>query len=127
MSQLPKPAPAVARECRALDEHMSSLRPILCESAAVTSCNQTAGYAAARMPATVSQLRLWTWQASRFRVGGRLISPLNGQPCRAGDVVAELLHLLQPVLTGTGEDAAVELFAAAILRSGPGARKQREL
>jgi glutamate---cysteine ligase / carboxylate-amine ligase len=78
-------------------------------------------------PATVAQLRLWTWQASRSSVEGQLVSPLSGKPCPAGDVVAELLHLLHPVLTEAGEDAAIERIAADILRSGPGARKQRDL
>lgn len=76
------------------------------------------------VPASV--LRSWTWQASRRGIEQRLVDPATGTPAPAGDVVARLLETVRPVLAGYGEDTAVERTVAEILRSGSGARRQRE-
>jgi len=77
-------------------------------------------------PAGVTELRAWSWRASRFGVEEKLVSPSTGRPTPAGHVVAELLDLLRPVLDEYGEDAQVQAVVAEILQGGPGAQRQRE-
>jgi carboxylate-amine ligase len=77
-------------------------------------------------PAGVTELRAWSWRASRFGVEGDLVSPSTGRPTPAGHVVAELLDLLRPVLDEYGEDAQVQAVVADILQDGSGALRQRE-
>ncbi|WP_159792995.1 glutamate--cysteine ligase [Puerhibacterium puerhi] len=77
-------------------------------------------------PAGVTELRAWSWRASRFGVEEKLVSPSTGRPTPAGHVVAELLDLLRPVLDEYGEDAQVQAVVAEILQDGPGAQRQRE-
>ncbi|MCP2286722.1 carboxylate-amine ligase [Promicromonospora umidemergens] len=77
-------------------------------------------------PVSVAELRAWTWQASRFGVDGLLVSPTRGNPVPSGLVVAELLHLLQPVLDEYGEFDLVRTVTAAIVEHGSGARHQRQ-
>ncbi|CEA06694.1 Carboxylate-amine ligase YbdK [Arthrobacter saudimassiliensis] len=75
---------------------------------------------------SAAELRTWSWQASRAGVGGYLISPVTARPAPAGDVVAQLLELVRPVLAEWQEDAAVEAIMAGILREGTGSMRQRE-
>ncbi|EMY35123.1 carboxylate-amine ligase [Arthrobacter crystallopoietes BAB-32] len=75
---------------------------------------------------TAAELRAWAWQASRSGVDGKLVDPTSGRPCAAGDVVAELLEFIQPVLRDWEEETLVESIVTGILRDGPGARRQRE-
>ena len=70
-------------------------------------------------------LRAWTWRASRFGVDGLLVSPACGLPVAAGHVVAELLHLLRPVLDEYGERDLVRTVVGEIISHGSGARHQR--
>lgn len=77
-------------------------------------------------PVGVTQLRTWSWRASRFGVEEHLVSPTTQAPAPAGDVVAELLELLHPVLAEAGEDERVQAVVAGILRDGTGARRQRD-
>ena len=74
----------------------------------------------------VLQLRTWSWQASRSGVGGMLVNPLTGRPSSAGDVVAELLDHIGPVLVEWQEAALVESVITSILRNGSGADRQRQ-
>lgn len=76
-------------------------------------------------PASAAQLRAWSWQASRSGVEGPLISPATAAPAPAGDVVAELLAVVHPVLAEWGEAEQVESVLAGVLRDGAGARRQR--
>lgn len=71
-------------------------------------------------------LRAWMWEASRSGVEELLVSPLTGAPAPAGDVVAQLLELVRPVLAEYGEEAEAEAVLADVLRDGSGARRQRE-
>jgi carboxylate-amine ligase len=82
-----------------------------------------AGLGADPVPASV--LRAWTWQASRGGAERRLVSPATRTLLPAGDVVAELLDTLRPVLAEQGEAEQVEDVVTAILRRGSGARRQR--
>ncbi|GAA1758865.1 glutamate--cysteine ligase [Kocuria aegyptia] len=77
-------------------------------------------------PVGVAQLRAWSWRAARSGVEGQLVSPTTGAPAAAGEVVAELLELLRPVLAEAGEDEQVQAVVVAILREGTGAHRQRE-
>jgi glutamate---cysteine ligase / carboxylate-amine ligase len=77
-------------------------------------------------PLTSTQLRAWSWLASRSGVDGLLVDPVTGRPIAAGDVVAELLGYIRPVLEEWQEEALVENAVTDILRRGPGARRQRE-
>ncbi|GAA1767079.1 glutamate--cysteine ligase [Kocuria aegyptia] len=72
-----------------------------------------------------AQLRAWSWQASRAGAEGPLVSPSSAAPAPAGDVVAELLAVVHPVLAEWGEAEQVESVAAGVLRHGSGARRQR--
>ncbi len=76
--------------------------------------------------ASQTQLKAWSWWASRFGVEGDLVSPRTGAPAPAASVVAELLDLVQPVLAEHGEDEEVRLVVAEIVTGGSGARRQRE-
>lgn len=75
---------------------------------------------------STAELRAWTWRASRFGVDGLLVSPAGGIPMAVGPVVAELLHLLQPVLDEYGELDLVRTVVAEIVAHGSGARHQRQ-
>ncbi|GAB2605781.1 glutamate--cysteine ligase [Kocuria himachalensis] len=77
-------------------------------------------------PVGVAQLRAWSWRAARSGVEGQLVSPTTGVPVAAGEVVAELLELLHPVLAEAGEDEQVQAVVATMLREGTGARAQRD-
>lgn len=77
-------------------------------------------------PVGVTTLRAWSWQAARSGIEGQLVHPTTGIPAPAGEVVAELLELLHPVLTEAGENDQVHAVVAAILRDGTGARRQRD-
>jgi carboxylate-amine ligase len=54
-----------------------------------------------------------------------LISPASAAPAPGGDVVAELLALVHPVLAEWGEAEQVESVVAGVVRDGSGARRQR--
>lgn len=76
-------------------------------------------------PVSGAQLRTWSWQASMAGVEGPLISPASAAPAPAGDVVAELLAVVHPVLAEWGEAEQVESVVAGVLQDGSGARRQR--
>ncbi|MFF0989462.1 hypothetical protein ACFYE1_06190 [Kocuria sp. CPCC 205315] len=76
-------------------------------------------------PVSGAQLRTWSWQAGRAGVEGPLIGPASAAPAPAGDVVAELLAVVHPVLAEWGEAEQVESVVAGVLRDGSGARRQR--
>lgn len=80
----------------------------------------------APMPVGVTELRAWSWRASRFGVEEHLVSPATHGPAPAADVLAELLEVLRPVLAEADEEEQVQAVVAAVLRDGTGARRQRE-
>lgn len=71
-------------------------------------------------------LRTWSWQASRDGVDTTLILPATGHRAPAAEVVASLLDHVRPALLKYGEEDAVTATVGAILRTGSGARRQRE-
>jgi carboxylate-amine ligase len=77
------------------------------------------------VPASALQLRLASWQASRFGLDGELNHPLTGQPRPAFEVVMALLNHIEPVLVDQGELHAVETLLFQLLVRGTGATRQR--
>ena len=75
--------------------------------------------------ASAAQLRLASWQASRFGLDGELNHPLTAQPTPAIDVVMALLDHIQPVLADQGELHLVENLLFQLLMRGTGADRQR--
>lgn len=71
-------------------------------------------------------IRTWSWQASHDGVDKELIHPATGHRVPAAEVLASLLDHVRPALVEYGEEDAVSSTLAAILRSGSGARHQRE-
>ncbi|TPV52683.1 YbdK family carboxylate-amine ligase [Pseudarthrobacter phenanthrenivorans] len=71
------------------------------------------------------QLRLASWQAGRYGIGGDLVDPLTCRPRPAFEVVMSLLDHLQPVLKEQGELSTVEFLLFQLLARGTGADRQR--
>ncbi|WP_156227027.1 glutamate--cysteine ligase [Corynebacterium comes] len=71
-------------------------------------------------------IRTWSWQASHDGVDKDLIHPATRRRVPAADVLASLLDHVRPALVEYGEADAVSATLEAILRSGSGARRQRE-
>ncbi len=76
--------------------------------------------------ASAAQLRLASWQASRFGLDGDLNHPLTGQPAPAFEVVMGLLNHIEPVLADQGELHTVENLLFQVLMRGTGATRQRK-
>ncbi|WP_411721146.1 glutamate--cysteine ligase [Mycetocola sp.] len=81
------------------------------------------GEAAPRIPAMM--LRLATWQAGRYGVGGDLLDPGTFRPRPAAEVVADLVEHVRPALASSGDEELVEQQVAEVLRRGNGADRQR--
>ncbi|WP_411374041.1 glutamate--cysteine ligase [Arthrobacter sp. MPF02] len=77
-------------------------------------------------PASVTQLQLATWRASRYGLDGDLADPATGMPRGVFEVVLALLDHLRPVLEEQGEFSAVEFLLFQVLDRGTGAAVQRE-
>ena len=76
-------------------------------------------------PVPSSMLRLASWQAGRYGVGGDLLDPLTLCPRPAAEVVADLVEHVRPALAASGDEALVEFQVGEILRRGNGADRQR--
>lgn len=76
-------------------------------------------------PVGATELRAWSWRASKSGAEVELVDPGTGGPAPAEVVVARLLRLLRPVLADLGEEEPVAAVVAGILRHGSGARRQR--
>ncbi|WP_458116007.1 glutamate--cysteine ligase [Arthrobacter sp. D2-10] len=74
---------------------------------------------------SAAQLRLASWQASRFGLDAELNHPLSGEPAPAFDVVMALLDHIEPVLADQGELQPVENLLFQLLMRGTGATRQR--
>ncbi|NAZ77571.1 YbdK family carboxylate-amine ligase [Kineococcus sp. T13] len=86
------------------------------------------GEAAAGTPvpgAGVAELRLAAWRAARDGAGGVLLSPLDGHPRPAAEVVGQLLEHVGGALRDNGDEELVRAGAAAVLERGTGADWQR--
>jgi carboxylate-amine ligase len=79
------------------------------------------------VPVSAAQLRLASWQASRFGLDSELNHPLTGQPTPAMEVVMDLLNHIEPVLVDQGELHAVETLLFQVLVRGTGATRQRKI
>ena len=77
------------------------------------------------VPVPTAQLRLASWQASRFGLEGNLIDPVVGEPRPASDVLMALLDHARPVLEEQGELETVELLLFQVMARGTGAVAQR--
>ena len=78
-------------------------------------------------PVPTQLLRLATWQASRYGMGGELLDPLTSRPRPAADVVADLVAHVRPALEATGDDALVDEAVQRVLDHGTGADRQRQV
>lgn len=70
-------------------------------------------------------LRLATWQASRYGLGGRLLDPFTTQPQPAHDVLKQLFDHIGPALCLTGDETLAEVGLERVLVHGNGAGQQR--
>ena len=76
-------------------------------------------------PWRVDELRAAAWRASRFGLGGALVSPESRDLLAAGDVLKQLLALLAEPLEQSGDLALVTTGLAALQTRGNGAARQR--
>ncbi len=72
-------------------------------------------------------VRVAGWRAARSGLGGELVSPRDGRPAPAADVVAALLEHVRPALADAGDDERVSAGVATILARGTGADQQRRV
>lgn len=78
-------------------------------------------------PVPTALLRLATWQASKSGVDGRLLDPVSTRPRPGTEVLDLLLEHVRPALEDSGDLSFVQQQMAELLRSGNGARRQREV
>lgn len=78
------------------------------------------------VPVPVADLEASSWFAAMNGLRGLLISPNSGNLRPAGDVVMELLTLVDPALRDYGEAEHVRSVIGDLLRDGNGSRQQRE-
>jgi carboxylate-amine ligase len=76
-------------------------------------------------PTPAAMLRLATWQAGRYGVGGDLLDPRTLHPRPAADIVADLVEHVRPALAAMGDEAFVEYQVGEVLARGNGADRQR--
>jgi glutamate---cysteine ligase / carboxylate-amine ligase len=72
-------------------------------------------------------IRVAGWRAARSGLGGELVSPRDGRPAPAADVVAALLQHVRPALVDAGDEVQVVAGVATILDRGTGADRQRRV
>ncbi|MGY1772607.1 carboxylate-amine ligase [Blastococcus sp. SYSU D00813] len=72
-------------------------------------------------------VRVAGWRAARSGLGGELVSPIDGRPAPAADVVAALLEHVRPALSDAGDEERVSAGVATILDRGTGAEQQRRV
>jgi glutamate---cysteine ligase / carboxylate-amine ligase len=71
-------------------------------------------------------LRVASWRAGRFGLGGPLVHPLRGEPAETREVVSALLDHVGPVLEEAGEtDLVRDLFERMVGRGGGATRQRR--
>ncbi|SEO85682.1 carboxylate-amine ligase [Trujillonella endophytica] len=79
-------------------------------------------------PGVRSELvRVAGWRAARSGIDAELVSPLDGRPAPAADVVAALLEHVRPALAEAGDEERVSAGVATILSRGTGAQEQRRV
>lgn len=80
-----------------------------------------------RPSSRIEVLRLATWQAARYGLGGELVHPRSGRPAPASEVLAALLDYLRDELEDAGDYPEVAERLDAVLRRGTGADEQRSV
>lgn len=70
-------------------------------------------------------IRIGAWRAARSGLTADLVSPVQGRPRPAGEVVEELIEHVRPALERSGDLAWVRDQVAEIGRRGNGAQQQR--
>jgi carboxylate-amine ligase len=78
-----------------------------------------------QMPAAM--LRMATWRASKWGLGGKLLHPLTGQVCGTAEIIAALHHHVQPALADAGDDDATRTLIEQLLTRGTGAHIQHNI
>jgi carboxylate-amine ligase len=78
-------------------------------------------------PHGVALLRLASWRAAREGLDGRLVHPLTMEPAPAGAVVRALFDHVRDALEDNGDLVPAQDALAELLKTGNGARIQREL
>jgi carboxylate-amine ligase len=73
----------------------------------------------------VEELRAAAWRASRFGLGGTLVSPESRELTDAGDVLKQLVAMLAKPLERSGDLALVTRGLNALQERGNGAARQR--
>ncbi len=81
------------------------------------------GTPAAPVPAAV--LRLATWQAGRYGLGGDLLDPVTHRPRPARAVIDDLLLQVAPALRAFGDEDRVQRALRELFARGTGAERQR--
>ena len=76
-------------------------------------------------PWRVDELRAAAWRASRFGLGGTLVSPESRELADAGDVLKQLVALLTEPLEIAGDLALVTRGLTSLQTRGNGAARQR--
>lgn len=76
---------------------------------------------------TVALLRLATWRAARSGLEGELIHPVTMRPAPAEAVVRALFDHVRDALEDSGDIVPAQEALANLLKTGNGARVQREL
>ncbi|MFH9419270.1 glutamate--cysteine ligase [Streptomyces sp. NPDC017529] len=76
---------------------------------------------------SVAMLRLATWRAARSGLEGQLIHPAAMRPAPAEAVVRALFDHVRDALEDTGDVLPTQEALAALLKTGNGARVQRDL
>ncbi|MDX2642303.1 glutamate--cysteine ligase [Streptomyces sp. PA03-1a] len=75
----------------------------------------------------VALLRLATWRAAREGIDGRLVHPVTMEPAPAEAVVRALFDLVRDALEDNGDLVPAQDALAGLLKTGNGARVQRDL
>lgn len=104
-------------------EHAVVLSALVRALVDTTASEWRAGLPAETPP--TAQVRLAMWVASRFAIGGQLVHPLSGRPCSGTVAVAALLEYVREALECNGDLNTTERTLLEIVRTGPGAERQR--
>jgi carboxylate-amine ligase len=73
----------------------------------------------------VDELRAAAWRASRFGLGGTLVSPLTRELTLGADLLQQMMAFLAAPLESTGDTTMVARGIAALASRGHGATRQR--